>query len=564
MTLASLLAAACEAAILASVAQAAAALVDGTQHVTTTVGPLHLDITVRTLLGVALGLAAVRFILQVPLAVIPARLAADVQSGMQKRLFLEYTHASWTEQSRDREGHLQELMSNQIIQATVATFAATGLVASVLAVTVLAVSAFLLSPVAAIVVCAATIVIFAVLRPLNRLVGRWSRGLSSAQMTVASGVGEAARLAEETHVFGVADARYRRIETLVATARHLLYRQQLVARFTPGAYQTCVYMLAIAGLGAMSLAHTGHVASLGAVVLLLLRAGTYGQGVQGSYQLLRQSWPYVVRVREADRRYSSSVPAIGSRRLGEVRSLSFEHVSFAYVPDRPVLFDLNATITGGETIGIIGPSGAGKSTIVQLLLRLRVPTAGRYLVNGRPATQFAPEDWHRQVAYVPQDPKLIHASVADNIRYFRELPDAAVEHAARLARIHDDIEAWHQGYDTMVGPRADAVSGGQQQRICIARALVAEPEVLVLDEPTSALDPRSESLLQDSLAALKGRITVVIVAHRMSTLDVCDRVIVLADGRIDAFDTAERLRDGNAYYRFASVLARAGVAAEPR
>ncbi len=116
------------------------------------------------------------------------------------------------------------------------------------------------------------------------------------------------------------------------------------------------------------------------------------------------------------------------------------------------------------------------------------------------------------------------------------------------------------GYDTIVGPRADAVSGGQQQRICLARALAAQPEVLVLDEPTSSLDPRSEALIQESLMALKGTVTLFIVAHRMSTLDVCDRVMVIVDGQLEAFDTVGFLQRESAYYRSASTLA-AGVAA---
>jgi ABC-type multidrug transport system fused ATPase/permease subunit len=156
---------------------------------------------------------------------------------------------------------------------------------------------------------------------------------------------------------------------------------------------------------------------------------------------------------------------------------------------------------------------------------------------------------------VPQEPRLLHASVAENIRYFRELDDEAVTRAAQLARIHDEIMEWPQGYDSLVGPRADAVSGGQQQRICLARALVARPAMLVLDEPTSALDPRSETLIQDSLSALKHELTLFIVAHRMSTLEICDRVMVIIDGQLAAFDTRERLQEENAYYRSASLIA---------
>src|SRR6185437_5687028 len=143
----------------------------------------------------------------------------------------------------------------------------------------------------------------------------------------------------------------------------------------------------------------------------------------------------------------------------------------------------------------------------------------------------------------------------DNIRFFREIDTEGVERAAKLARIHEDVMSWPKGYDTIVGPRADAVSGGQQQRICLARALAARPEVLVLDEPTSALDPHSETLIGESLTALKHELTLFIIAHRMSTLDICDRVMVIVDGRLVAFDTRALLETQNAYYRHASQLA---------
>jgi ABC-type multidrug transport system fused ATPase/permease subunit len=226
-----------------------------------------------------------------------------------------------------------------------------------------------------------------------------------------------------------------------------------------------------------------------------------------------------------------------------------------------VLSDVNFEVKGGEATGVVGPSGAGKSTLVQILLQLRAPDHGRYLVNDVPVEQFASDDWHRRIAYVPQEPRLLHASVADNIRYFRDVDDDAVKRAGRLARIHDDIMSWSNGYDTLVGPRADAVSGGQQQRICLARALVTQPEVLVLDEPTSALDPHSEMLIQDSLIALKGEMTLFIVAHRISTLEMCDRVMVIVDGRLQAFDTIPHLRTSNSYYRSASTVA-AGASGE--
>jgi ABC-type multidrug transport system fused ATPase/permease subunit len=243
-----------------------------------------------------------------------------------------------------------------------------------------------------------------------------------------------------------------------------------------------------------------------------------------------------------------------------INTLSFQHVSFAYRPQTKVLSDIDFTVRAGEAIGVVGPSGAGKSTLVQLLLRLRPPTEGRYLINGSPAASIANSDWYRLVSYVPQEPRLLHASVADNIRFFRNLTDDQIERAARLAQIHEDILSWPGGYQATIGPRADAVSGGQQQRICLARALAAEPDVLVLDEPTSALDPQSESLISASLKAIHRDLTMFIVAHRMSTLESCDRVMVIVDGRVEAFDTRAALQRDNVYFRHASQLAAAGHA----
>jgi ABC-type multidrug transport system fused ATPase/permease subunit len=316
-----------------------------------------------------------------------------------------------------------------------------------------------------------------------------------------------------------------------------------------------IYLILVAGLAILYEIGKSHVAALGAVVLLLVRAGTYGQSLQTSYQGLRQSLPFIERLQETARRFTESSPIHGHRPLSELRTLAFQDVCFAYRAGNPVLSCISFEMTGGEAIGIVGPSGAGKSTLVQLLLQLRTPDSGRYLVNGVPVEEFSREDWHRRVAYVPQEPRLVHATVAENIRYFRDLDDEAIERAGRLARIHDEVMAWPDGYQTVVGPRADAVSGGQQQRICVARAIAARPGVLVLDEPTSALDPYSETLIQESLMALKDELTLFIIAHRMSTLNMCDRVMVVVDGRLQAFDSKALLERDNAYYRSASMLA---------
>lgn len=544
-----------EAMTLALLAQIAAALVRGGRHAYVHLGVIHLHAPVVTLIWVAVGLCLVRLALQLPISILPAQITADVQASLRVKLFNAYTRASWGEQSGDREGQLQDTMTTQTMQATGGALQATLLITSFVTFLVMMLSAFALNPFAAAIVAFSSLLIFGLLRPIRNIGRRNARLVSKSQVNYAGAVAESIRVAEETHVFGVDSVQRARVRGFIQDARGLVFRFQLLAKLVSNMYQSLIYLLMVGALAGVYLWGRGHAASLGAVLLLLVRAGSNGQQVSANFQGLSQSIPFIERIQSAAQRYLDSSPPVGTRPLTDIATLAFEKVSFAYRPGRPVLSEISFEVPACETVGIVGPSGAGKSTLVQILLQLRMPDAGSYVMNGTPTHEYAPEDWHRLVSYVPQEPRLLHASVADNIRYFRSVDDEAVQRAAQLARIHDDIMEWPQKYESIVGPRADAVSGGQQQRICLARALVARPAMLVLDEPTSALDPRSETLIQDSLTALKHELTLFIVAHRMSTLEMCDRVMVIIDGRLQAFDTREELREQNAYYRSASLIA---------
>jgi ATP-binding cassette subfamily B protein len=551
-----------EAATLAMIAQLAASVVGGAHKATHSpvLSLVDLHVSVGKQILIAFGLTGARLLLQIPLSVLPARIVASVMARMRIELFDAFSRASWTAQSQGTEGRLQEIVTNQVSQATSGVSGTTGLIAASLQFLVLMISALYLNVVAAVAVGAMTVLLFGVLRPMRARGGRYARALSRSQITYARRVAEGNRLAEEIHVFGAGAAQRERIGRAVAQAQHWLFRTQALLRLTTNVYQSLIYILLVGGILVLHLIGGGHAASLTGVVLLLLRAGMTGQVIQSSYQTLVQAVPFIARVQEVLEHYRANAAEDGSEPLSSIDTITFERVSFAYRPETPALTEIDFTIRGGEAIGIVGPSGAGKSTLVQLLLQLRPPSEGRYLINGSPAASFARSDWYRRVSYVPQEPRLLHAPVADNIRFFRELTEEQIERAARQARIHEDILSWTGGYEAIVGPRADAVSGGQQQRICLARALAAEPDVLVLDEPTSALDPQSESLISASLKAIHRELTLFIVAHRMSTLEICDRVMVIVDGRLEDFDTRTALQRDNPYFRHATQLAAAGHA----
>lgn len=543
-----------EAGVLALAAQVAAAMVVGDDVIGADLGPAGVELGVGAALAVAFALAVVRLLLQLVLAWLPARISADVQARLRGDVFEAFTRASWPAQADERDGHLQELMTSQIDQAVYAVLNIATLLSGAAMFSTLTASAFALSVPVALVAVVGAAAMFALLRPVNRLGKAAARDLSQAQMDHAAAVNESVRLAEESHVFGTAAAHRARVGAFIEAARHAFFRYQLAGGLGRTTYQSLAILLVVAGLAALYAADAGDLPSLGAAVLLLVRAGTYGQQVQGSYHGLNQTVPYLDRIDAAVAAYRASAEPDGGAPLPAITSLAFDRATFAYVPGRPALRDVTFEISGGETIGVVGPSGAGKSTLVQLLLRLRQPESGQFLVNGKPASSFSRSDWQRRVAYVSQEPRVFGGTVAENIRYFRDLDDAAVERAARMAHIHDDIVAMPHGYDTVIGQRADAVSGGQRQRICLARALAAEPDLLVLDEPTSALDLASEAAVQASLAELQGRVTMVIIAHRISTLSTCDRLLVLADGAVEALAPARDLAGTNAFLQHAYEL----------
>lgn len=548
----SIAAGAAEAGVLALVAQIAAAMVADSDHVAVGLGPFAVDLRVGAALWSALGLAFARLVLQMLIAVLPARLAADTQAQWRRRLIDSFGEASWTAQAAARDGQLQELMGGQTIQATYAVLHVANAFWSGAMFVTLTVSAFVVSPVVAIVVLATALATFALLRPLNRAGRASAAELSQAEVDHAAEVGDVVRLAEESRVFGTGGAQRDRVHALIEISRNAFFHYTLTGRLAATTYQSVAIVLVVGGLGGLYAAGASDIASLGAVVLLLVRAGTYGQFLQGSYHGIQQALPYLERLNKVIAQYGSSAERNLGEPLPSITSIAFDHVGFAYTANRPVLQNLSFRIAAGEAIGIAGPSGAGKSTVVQLLLRLRTTGTGAVLVNGRPASSFSREDWQARVAYVPQDAKVLHGTIAENIRFFRKIDDAAVERAARLAHVHDDIVAMASGYDTVIGQRSDAVSGGQRQRICIARALAGSPDVLVLDEPTSALDVVSEAAVQGSLAQLHGQVTLIVVAHRLSTLSICDRVLVLDRGTVEAFAPLAEIAAANPFFQEAT------------
>lgn len=249
-----------------------------------------------------------------------------------------------------------------------------------------------------------------------------------------------------------------------------------------------------------------------------------------NYQYAAANAQRVREILEATPDVRDAPDAIAVPLRGEV---VFEGVTFGYDPDRPVLRDVSLAAGPGETVALIGMTGAGKTSLVNLLVRFADPQSGRITIDGHDVRHLRVRSLREQVAIVLQDPFIFPISVADNIAYGRsDATRAEVEAAARVARADEFVRRLPDGYDTVVGERGMTLSGGEKQRISIARAFLKDSPILILDEPTSALDARTESQLLEALDDLmEDRITFVI-AHRLSTIRNADQILVLQEGRI--------------------------------
>jgi ABC-type multidrug transport system fused ATPase/permease subunit len=232
--------------------------------------------------------------------------------------------------------------------------------------------------------------------------------------------------------------------------------------------------------------------------------------------------------------------------------LVLRDVSFRYPgADVDALTDVDLEVSPGDTVALVGPSGAGKSTLIDVVMGLHPPTGGELLVDGRPMGELRAA-WQRGIGLVPQDIFLLDATIAENLA-FGDRPDeidrAALEEAVEMAQLGDLVAELPAGLGTVVGERGVRLSGGQRQRLGIARALYRRPRLLVLDEATSALDSVTEAKITGTLRALRGRLTIITIAHRLSTVRDADRLVLMAEGRVVDEGPFEQLRARNDSFR---------------
>ncbi len=295
---------------------------------------------------------------------------------------------------------------------------------------------------------------------------------------------------------------------------------------------------------------------IGLFLVLVIRLLPVGKELASARQATRSTrFAFDTVIGRLDDMAREREPAAGGAKAfpGLRRAIRFDNVSFAYDgnDDVPAVVEFSAELAAGTLTALVGPSGAGKSTLIDLIPRLRHPTAGRILFDGVAIEEFDIASLRSRIAFAPQVPQLFDVSVADHIRYGK--PDATMKdiiRAAELAGVVDFVAELPDGYDSLIGDSGARLSGGQRQRLDLARALVRQAPILILDEPTSNLDAQSEGRLRDAMRRIPAEsdTTMIVIAHRLATVAMADKILVLDRGRLVAEGTHEELISADGWY----------------
>lgn len=482
---------------------------------------------------------------------------SEVITNLRLRLSRSYLEASWAVQKSEPVGQLQQLLVAYTREASSSVNAITSAIVAVLSLTALMGVAVTVNPLASLTVLLVLGLLAAILSPLRRAVNRVSTAALDLELEFTHDVADLARVGLEIETFGVRRQVITHLEGLIRKTKGALRRTFALVEANTPIYVSLAYVVILGGMVIVATMEIGDLGGMAAVMLVTLRSLTYGQQFQIAITTIADRAPILHSLDETITRYELSSPAGGDTVLNEIGPIEVDNLSFGYDSQSLVLDRLSFVIEPGETIGIIGPSGCGKTTLLHLLLGLHEPTSGSIRINSKQLSEFDSISWSHLIAFVPQDSYIISGTILENVCFFRSIDRHQVDNAIEKAHMEEAILRMPDGISTKIGSRGIDLSGGQRQRIAIARALVTKPLLLIMDEPTAALDPGTESKIRETLAELGADVTVVVVAHRLSTLEACDRIMLIEDGQITAFDRPDVLAQDNA--SFQAALAYAGL-----
>ena len=453
----------------------------------------------------------------------------DMVVGTSEKVIL----ASMNYINRQRQGDFLNTLTQEAARVADAFTALTRLIAPIGQTIILLIIPFAISWQVTGIALAATLTLTLPLRALRKHSYSLGQEQTQSANNMSATLQEALQNLRQIAAFANEDQTLSRIRRAFARVRDASIKIQMMQSSIYSAYAPIgVVVIFITFLASRKLGV--ELAEVGVILYAFNRlAGTLASINQSRLQLINlyPSYEQVMTIRDDADRSRLTFGAKSHRRLE--KEIRLEGVSFYYDAKQPVVSDIDLTIPAGNMVALVGLSGAGKSTLADMVMGLQKPTSGRILVDGVPLDEIDIASYRQTMACVPQHPALFHMSVRDNIAW--AAPGAGEQDilaACRLANADKFVAELDEGLDTVVGDRGVRLSGGQLQRIALARAMIRNPSLLILDEATSALDSGSEAAIQDSIDGIVGETTILVIAHRLSTIAKADKIVVLEKGRI--------------------------------
>lgn len=512
---------------------------------------LHIPFTLKYLLLLIVVLFFLRLVISVIFQYFHVKITADYEEKMRTRLFAKTLDASWPYLLKQKLGHLESIL---ITDVQVGKSILSAIVSITMIILNLIVYVFIALNISVSITIFTLVVggmLFFIIKPLMKRSRAVGRETSKAIKSVSHFINQS--------VLGLKTIKSMMAGNQIAEIgqKHFIKLKELSIRSfllgnISGSSMQFISIIFVCAVFTFSYKRPGfNFAALVAIIYLVQRLFDYIKTLQLSFQKTGESAPYLINALDYEKKASKFIEEDSGKMPFKFQDkLVFDQVSFSYTGDKKVLSEVSFSVKKGEMIGLVGPSGMGKTTIVDLILRLFNPIEGEILLDNKNISQINMKEWRKNIGYVSQDTFLFNGTIAENIRFYDEsITDHDIEEAAKMASIYDFIQTCPNKFDTILGERGMLFSVGQRQRIVIARILARKPQLLILDEATSALDNESEVKIQKVIEGLKGKITVLAIAHRLSTLLSSDRVLGINEGRIiEEGRPQELLNDENSYF----------------
>jgi ABC-type multidrug transport system fused ATPase/permease subunit len=495
---------------------------------------INVDFTLKYLLIFIVLLFTFKAIALIFFHYIGVRITADYEKRTRSDLFKKTLKAGWPYLLRQKLGHLETVLMTDVRFAGILLRSISSVIMVLTSLLVYIFIAFNISFYITLITLGLGGLIFFAFKPLVLKTRIAARHTARLNKQIAHYINENILGMKTVKTAIVGNKLIEKGEQIFEKFRKLKVRLFMLKSITGSLLQP-ISLIFVSLVFAFSYKTPGfNFAALLAVIYLIQRIFQYIQQFLSNLHKISESIPYLKSIMdygsEADRNVEY---AGGPLPFKFNRELKFDNMSFAYSSGENVLSNINFSVTKGKMVGLIGSSGSGKTTLVDLVLRLFQPISGRILLDGNDISRINLDEWRDKIGYISQDIFLINDTIENNIKFYdNSISKSDVKRASKMADIYDFIESLPKKFDTVVGERGVLLSAGQRQRIVIARILARKPEFLILDEATSALDHESEAKIQKIIERLKGKLTVIIIAHRLSTVLNCDSLIVLEQGRI--------------------------------